>query len=35
MTPERWAQVNGVFHGAMQLASDERAAYLDHAFVGR
>jgi hypothetical protein len=31
MTPERWAQVNDVLHGAMEVAPDKRADYLDHA----
>ena len=31
MTPERWAEVNDVFHRAMELASEQRYGYLDQA----
>ena len=31
MTPERWEQVREVLHGALQLAPEERAAFLDRA----
>ena len=31
MTPERWAQVNDVLQRAMQLAPEERTAFLDDA----
>lgn len=31
MTPERWAEVNDVFHRAMELAPEQRYGYLDHA----
>jgi serine/threonine protein kinase len=29
MTPERWEQVREVLHGALQLAPEQRAAFLD------
>src|SRR5215469_6799807 len=31
MTPERWQQVKEVLHGALELAPEKRAAYLDQA----
>ena len=31
MTPERWQQVREVLHGALQLAPEQRAAFLDKA----
>src|SRR5216684_1689446 len=31
MTPERWQQVKDVLHGAMELAPEQRPAFLDHA----
>jgi len=31
MTPERWQQVKGVLHQALELAPDERSAFLDSA----
>jgi eukaryotic-like serine/threonine-protein kinase len=31
MTPERWQQVKGVLHQAMELAPDARSAFLDSA----
>jgi serine/threonine-protein kinase len=29
LTPERWSRVKDVFHGAVDLRLDERAAYLE------
>jgi eukaryotic-like serine/threonine-protein kinase len=31
MTPERWQQVKGVLHQALEIAPDERSAFLDSA----
>ena len=31
MTPERWKQVREVLHGALQLAPEQRPAFLHHA----
>ncbi len=31
MTPERWQQMKEVLHGALQLAPDERPAFLEQA----
>ena len=33
-TPERWARVEAVLDGAMELSASERAAYLDRACAG-
>ena len=34
MTPERWQQIRDVLHGAMQLPSEDRAAFLDQHCAG-
>ncbi|MGE0130906.1 MAG: protein kinase [Blastocatellales bacterium] len=34
MTPDRWRQVEGIFHATLERAPDERAAFLDHACAG-
>jgi eukaryotic-like serine/threonine-protein kinase len=34
MTPERWGQIEKVFHSALERAPGERAAYLDEACAG-
>ncbi len=34
MTPERWGQVNEVFHSALKRRPAERAAFLDQACDG-
>ncbi|HEX8686702.1 MAG TPA: serine/threonine-protein kinase, partial [Pyrinomonadaceae bacterium] len=34
MTPERWKQVEDIFQTALDLPSEERAAYLDRACAG-
>ena len=34
MTPERWQLIKDLFHAALVLAADERAAYLDEACAG-
>ncbi|HKS39897.1 MAG TPA: serine/threonine protein kinase, partial [Blastocatellia bacterium] len=34
MTPERWLLIKELFHAALVLAPDERAAYLDEACAG-
>src|SRR6266581_9046839 len=31
MTPERWQQVKEVLHGALELAPEQRSAFLDNA----
>jgi len=31
MTPERWRQIREVLHQAVELAPEERSAYLDRA----
>jgi hypothetical protein len=34
MTPERWRQIEEIFHAAAALGRDERAAFLDRACAG-
>jgi eukaryotic-like serine/threonine-protein kinase len=34
MKPERWKQLDDLFHSALQLEPDERAAFLDEACAG-
>jgi tetratricopeptide (TPR) repeat protein len=34
MTPERWEQVGGLYHAAMELGAASRAAFLDEACAG-
>src|SRR5262249_57549920 len=34
MTPERWGQIEKVFHSALERARGERAAFLDEACAG-
>ena len=34
MTPERWLQVNELFHSALERVPGQRAAFLDHACAG-
>jgi hypothetical protein len=34
MTPERWQQIDKLFHGALEHESGERAAFLDQACLG-
>src|SRR5262249_5318714 len=34
MTPERWGQIEKVFHSALERARGERAAFLDEACDG-
>ena len=34
MTPERWQQIRDVLHGAMQLPSAGRPAFLDRHSTG-
>jgi eukaryotic-like serine/threonine-protein kinase len=34
MTPERWAQVGGIYHDALELDAGERAAFLDRVCGG-
>ena len=31
MTPERWRQVEGIYHAVLERLPQERAAYLDQA----
>jgi Tol biopolymer transport system component/predicted Ser/Thr protein kinase len=34
MTPERWEQIGRLYHAALELKSDQRAAFLDQACAG-
>ena len=34
MTPERWRQVTGVFHGALAREAANRGAFLDQVCAG-
>src|SRR5215204_2406687 len=34
MTPERYRQIGEVYHAALELEADERAAFLDRSCVG-
>ena len=34
MQPERWAKIEKLYHEALELASDQRAAFLDRACAG-
>ena len=34
MTPERWQQIEKVYHSAVELAENERSAFLEKACAG-
>jgi eukaryotic-like serine/threonine-protein kinase len=34
MKPERWQQLNKLFHGALERATEQRSAFLDEACAG-